>query len=116
MTGQDQPRDHAPPGDDDDVDEVRDIEENLKSRATWVRLLFILVFFVLYAVSRIVVFATVMMQFFWVLFTAETNKRLSTLGHSLALYTCEVIDYLTFNTDDKPFPFDRDWPVEDTDR
>jgi hypothetical protein len=65
----------------------------------------------LYSVSRLVVGVVVLLQFFWVLFTRETNKPLETLGLSLATYTYQIICYLTFNTEERPFPFDLDWPA-----
>ena len=70
-----------------------------------------LVIVLLYSVSRLVVSAVVVLQFFWVLLTGETNKRLENLGQALATYTYQIICYLTFNTDERPFPFDADWPT-----
>ena len=51
-----------------------------------------------------------LVQFFWVLFTGETNQKLQEFGKSLATYTNQIILYLTFNTEERPFPFDVDWP------
>lgn len=112
------PRDHAP-GDDDydpatDPDSEtgsRPIEENIKSKSTWLRGLFMLVFIFIYALSRFVVGAVVLLQFLWVLFTGEVNVRLKVLGESLAVYTSQMIRYLTYNTEQRPFPFDDDWPT-----
>lgn len=106
-----QPQDHAPGDsmDDDDV-VVSSVEDHVKSKATWLRLFFILVFFALYFVSRIVVFAVVVVQFFWLLFTGTINEQLRSLGQSLASYTYEIVRFLTFNTDVRPFPFDAPWP------
>jgi hypothetical protein len=87
------------------------VKENLKNRSTWLRLFFMFVMTLLYAVSRVVVSVVVLLQFFWVLLTAETNKPLEALGLSLATYTYQIIRYLTFNTEERPFPFDLDWPV-----
>lgn len=87
-----------------------DIEANLKNRSTWRRLVFMLIVGAIYAVSRPVVGAVVALQFLWVLFSGEVNARLVALGHSLALYSAEVIDYLCYATDERPFPFDKDWP------
>ena len=86
------------------------IVKNLKSKSIWMRLLFMLVITFLYSVSRIVVGAVVVVQFFWVLFTGETNQKLQEFGKSLATYTNQIILYLTFNTEERPFPFDVDWP------
>lgn len=88
----------------------RKLEENLKRRSTWLRLLFMIVLLVIYAITRIVFAAVVVFQFFWVLFTAETNKRLTAVGQSLATYTYQIMRYLCFADDDRPFPFDSDFP------
>ena len=86
------------------------LAKNLKSKSIWMRLLFMLVITFLYSVSRIVVGAVVFIQFFWVLITGETNQKLQVFGKSLATYTNQIILYLTFNTEERPFPFDVDWP------
>jgi hypothetical protein len=86
------------------------LADNLKSRSIWMRLLFMLIVIFLYSISRIVVAAVVAMQFVWKLFTGETNDNLLELGRSLATYTEQVVLYLTFNTEDRPYPFDLEWP------
>jgi hypothetical protein len=87
------------------------VKNNLKRRSTWLRLFFMLVVIMLYWVARLVVGIVVLLQFFWVLFTGETNESLERLGQSLATYTYQIIQYLTFNTEERPFPFDLDWPA-----
>ena len=93
--------------------EPADIENNLKSRSTWTRLVFMIVVGAIYAVSRAVLFAVVILQFLSVLFTAEPNERLTRFGHSLAIYTAQITDFLCYVTEERPFPFDRDWPDDD---
>ncbi len=110
MSAEDRPLDQVQP-EEPATARANDIEQNLKSRSTWLRLVFMLVCVGLYAVTRVVVFAVVALQFFWALFTSEPNVRLTALGHSLALYTCEIIDYLSYFTEERPFPFDKDWPT-----
>lgn len=114
MTDASQPRDHAP-GDvmDDDGDDVlnnQSLEKNVKSKATWLRLFFILIFVGLYFVSRMVLFAVVVVQFFWLLLNGVINEALRALGQSLATYTYQIVRFLTFNTNVRPFPFDTPWP------
>ena len=101
-----QPRDYA-----SETQGNRALEEHLKSRSTWLRLLFMLVMVVLYAVSRIIVTVVIVLLFLHVLFTGETNERLKVFGRSLAVWTYQVIGYLTFNTEIRPFPFDAEWPA-----
>lgn len=86
------------------------LAKNLKSKSIWTRLVFMLIVTFFYSVSRIIVGAVIVVQFLWVLFTSETNDKLRTFGKSLATYTNQIILYLTFNTENRPYPFDLDWP------
>lgn len=100
-----------------DVDEVDDgkLEENLKSRATWLRLVFMCIFGMLISLTGMVGTAVVVLGFLWVLFTGEVNRELRQIGQAIANYMFEIVRYLTFNTDDKPFPFGSKWPSEEAD-
>lgn len=86
------------------------LEENLKSRATWVRALFMIVFCFLFAIVEIVLVAAVVIQFVWRLAKGKPNEHLLELGDGLATYLYQIIRFLTFNTEELPFPFDGDWP------
>lgn len=110
-----QPRDHAPDEPDHEMPRSAAFEDHVKSRTTWLRFLFMIVFIFLYFLSRLVVITVVALQFLWVLFTGETNDRLRSFGQSLATYTFQIIRYLTYNTDVRPFPFDEDWPPGNAD-
>ena len=112
MTTNDQPMDHVPPDAmADDNQDTSDLEKNVKEKSTWVRLFFMIVLVFLYGLSRFVIGAVVAIQFFYVLLTGKTKNELKSFGHSLAIYSYEVIEYLTFNTDAKPFPFEGAWPT-----
>jgi|TARA_B110000263_G_scaffold225038_1_gene215835 hypothetical protein len=104
------PPDHVTP----DLDVDRDInestlEENIKSRSTWLRLLFMVLFAAIWSFSRIVVIAVVLLQFCIVLVQGKTNAHLRSLGQSLATYSYQLVAYLVFITEEQPFPFS-DWP------
>jgi len=96
---------------EDSPESTTSFTSNIKSRRSWMRLFFMLVVVLLYGVSRIVTGAVVVLQFFWLLFTGGSNARLQQLGQTLATYTYQIILYLTFNTEQRPFPFDADWPA-----
>ena len=86
------------------------LEKNIKSRSTWLRLLFMVVFFVLGELAGLVLLVVIVLGFFWVLFTGEKNRQLQQAGQVIAGYIYEIIRYLTFNTEDKPFPFGKELP------
>ena len=83
--------------------------ENVKVKDTWMRGIFILLFTFAYSIAEIVLAAVVFLQFLFLLFTAEKNINLLNLGDDVSRYIYQVMRYLTFNSDEKPFPF-TDWP------
>ena len=108
-------RDENPPADHlvSDNNDGSPIEENIKSRSTWLRLLFMIVFYVLAMLTTVILSAVVVLGFFWVLFTGEKNGQLQQAGQAGGDYLYEIIRYLTFNTEDKPFPFGDEFPSAD---
>lgn len=86
------------------------LEENIRSRSTWLRLLFMVIYYVLISLAGLVGTFVVVVGFFWVLITGEVNQQLRQVGQGVASYIYEIVRYLTFNTDEKPFPFGGDWP------
>ena len=85
-------------------------EANLKSIPIWKRLMYMLIFAVVFSLCRIVIFGVALLQFFSVLFTSEANKKLQLFGHAVGSYVSEITDFLTYSSEEKPFPFDKDWP------
>ena len=104
------PADHVFEG---NKDRGKPIEEHLKSKATWTRFVFMVICSILVWLASIVGAAVVVLGFLMVLFTGEVNRELRGVGQSLASYIYENIRYLTFNTDDRPFPFGGAWPAAD---
>ena len=110
MTDNNPPADHVFEG---SRDSGKPIEENLKSKATWTRFLFMVICSILVWLASIVGAVVVVLGFLMVLFTGEVNRELRGIGQSLATYIYENIRYLTFNSDERPFPFGADWPSAD---
>ena len=96
-------------------DQGTPIEKNLKSRSTWLRFLFMVIYSVLIWLAGLVGTFVVILGFLWVLFTGEVNKQLRQAGQGIASYIYQIVRYLTFNTDSKPFPFGESWPSGDSD-
>ncbi len=86
-----------------------EIKQNLRNRTTWWRALYMLLFMVIYGVAELVIAAVVLFQLFSVLFTGATNERLETLGQNLSTYIYQIMLFLTFNSDEHPYPFG-EWP------
>lgn len=86
-------------------------EQHYKNRSVWLRGLFMLIFIFFMGVTKFVTIVVVGFQFLVILFTAEKNNNLLMFGKSLSVYEYQVMLYLTYNSEFKPFPMG-DWPKE----
>lgn len=85
------------------------MDEQTKARltnlTTWKRGLFMLVFAIISGVTKLLVSLVAVFQFFTVLFKGQINEAVIPFGQNLSSYTYQITLFLTFNTDDMPFPF-----------
>lgn len=86
-----------------------ELKSNLTSSKHWLRLLFMVLFAVILYVAAIVMSFLVALQFLFSLISGRDNRNLRGFGQSLALYIHQTLRFLTYNSEQKPFPFD-DWP------
>lgn len=87
-----------------------DFKTNVKERKTWLRGLYMLMFFIFYSVAEFIIFAVVFFQFVFTLISGNTNEKLVLFGQSLSTYVYQILRFLTFNSNEHPYPFS-DWPV-----
>ena len=86
-----------------------DIKDNIKQQSTWIRGLYMVLFSIFYTIADFVLFAVVVFQFVLKLFTGDTNDRLRRLGLSISTYIYEILQFLSFNSEQHPYPFGT-WP------
>ncbi|MDP6121478.1 MAG: DUF4389 domain-containing protein [Rhodospirillales bacterium] len=84
-------------------------KSNLTNGQTWMRLVSMILFIVVFNVAELVIAFVVVVQFVIKLFTGEVNAHLAEFGDGLATYFRQMIAFLTFRTEDRPFPF-APWP------
>ena len=89
------------------------LKRHLTRRETWLRGLFIILFAVIYGIAEVVLWAVVLFQFLATLFTGERNARLLRFGAELSAFLYQVLLFVTFNRDQRPWPFDA-WPGTDS--
>lgn len=91
------------------------IKSNLTSSRHWLRLVFMLIFAAILQLASICMWMLVIVQFLFSLITGQDNPALRKLGHELSIYIFNTLKFLTYASDEKPFPFS-DWPqVNETD-
>ena len=86
-------------------------QQSYKDRSVWLRGLFMLIFIFFMGVAKFVTVVVAVCQFLVVLFTSEINNNLLKFGKSLSVYQYQIMLYLTYNSDVRPFPVS-DWPAE----
>jgi uncharacterized protein DUF4389 len=87
-----------------------DIKENAKNIDVWTRGLFILVFGVIFYFLFILIWLIVIFQFFMKLITTELNEQLLDFSDALNKYVSQILLYITFKSEERPFPFSP-WPA-----
>ncbi len=110
MTNAERPMDHETPDDGTARAEQNDLEKNIKEKSTWMRLLFMIVMGVAGSITVMITGAVVLLNFFYVLFTGKTNSKLTEFGQALASYLYQIVRFMTYNTETRPFPVDAEWP------
>lgn len=82
--------------------------DNLTDQATWMRLLYIVLFAIACQIAELLIAVVTVVQFVTVLFTKKPNERLQNLGGDLGNYVRDVTRFLTYATDHMPYPVS-DW-------
>ncbi len=86
-----------------------DLKMNLTARQTWLRALFMILFGVAFYIAEIVLGIVAVVQFLSALFSGRPLDRLAGFGAQLAAWIGQVVAYLTFASEARPFPF-TPWP------
>ena len=87
-------------------DDLDDIVENLREPSAWIRVLFMLGFTaLLYLVLAPLVLVVTLAQALFSVFTGEDNDNLRNFSASLIAFVTQILKYLTFNSNRRPFPF-----------
>ena len=86
-------------------------KEHVKDPSIWKRLLFMIMVGILYSAAEVVLCVVVLFQFLNVLITGSKNDKVLAFGAQLSTYAYQIFRYLTFNSEEQPFPIG-DWPSD----
>jgi hypothetical protein len=91
--------------------EKAEIKQNLKNTNTWLRL-FIMILFIIFFGAAISIFGLLLLfQIVFSLLTGKSNERVRIFSKRLTSYLYQILVYLSYTSDERPFPFS-DWPEE----
>jgi len=80
-------------------------KDNFLKQGKWLRLLFMVAFSFVYYAAMTVLWVIVFLQFLFVLFTDKRSENISKVSIGFRNYMVQILDYLNYQTGDKPFPF-----------
>ena len=83
----------------------QNLQQNLTRRSTWIRILYMLLFFFIYNLAEMVVFGVAVIQAGITLITGEPNRQLLIFGRGLSQYVFQIVQFFTFASEELPFPF-----------
>lgn len=89
------------------------LKSNLCNQSHWVRLLYMLLFAAMLYVASVVMWVLCILQFLFVAITGNDNVKFRALGAAVATFIHDALDFLSFNSATKPFPF-APWPFTPT--
>jgi len=92
----------------------QETKDRLNNPSLWKRALYMLIFSIIRALAEGVVTFVAIFQFITLLVTGSANEPLLKFGTNLSAYIYQIMQFLTFNSEDHAFPFS-DWPDEQYD-
>ncbi|WP_226645388.1 DUF4389 domain-containing protein [Microbulbifer variabilis] len=91
-----------------------DLKRNLSSGNQWVRLIYMILFGICLQIASWVLLAVVVLQFLFSITGGSANDNLRRFGDQLASYIYQAVQFLIYNSEEKPFPF-AEWPESEVD-
>lgn len=88
---------------------IKDIKQQLQKNEIWYRGLLMVLFAVIYSISKFLVIGIMLLQFAVILMKEKPNEQILKFSHSLSVYIYQIIQFLSFNSEQRPFPFSS-WP------
>ena len=87
-------------------------KSNLSDPSIWSRGLYMVLMAIAFGVTEALIAIVAIFQFLSALVTREVSKPLHEFGANLSAYAFQIAQFVTFQTEEKPFPF-ADWPNVD---
>ena len=89
--------------------DCKEMKQECMKSSKWLRLFFMVIFGALSYFIVMLIWMISLFQFFYHLITGKTNQPLAKLSDSISEYVADIVKFLCYNDEQKPFPFS-EWP------
>ena len=89
--------------------ESNNLNEEVSLHWVGVRLLYTLLFMLIFSITETIIQLTLVFQFVHLFFMRKQNEQVRAFSNKASTYAYKVLRYVTMNEDQRPFPF-TDWP------
>ncbi len=96
----------------DESAEEQTVTEHLSNTQTWMRLVFMVLFGIVFEIGKFVGLLVTLVQFLFTLFTGKPHSQLQRFGYSLAEFYRQIIEFQTYRSETRPYPW-TPWPQPD---
>ena len=86
-----------------------------KNSETFSRVFYTILFGIIGWITLWVFCSVVLIQFGFLLITGKVNNNLKEFNREIGMFLNDMIKFLSFQTNEKPFPF-RDWPYDESEK
>ncbi|HZD25723.1 MAG TPA: DUF4389 domain-containing protein [Alphaproteobacteria bacterium] len=81
------------------------LKQNLTRRSIWIRVLYMILFAVVFELAKFVVLLIAVVQVLAKLLSGGVNEELRHFGGRLGRYLQQIVAFQTFHTEERPYPF-----------
>lgn len=92
--------------------QAEQLKKNLTSGERWIRIIYMILFFVVAKLAGMAIMALAVLQLLLGFINGQPNERLLSLTSRLNRFMLQTHNFLTFNSEQKPYPF-MDFPAEE---
>ncbi|GLI35121.1 DUF4389 domain-containing protein [Desulforhabdus amnigena] len=93
------------------MNDTTTLESKASRKQIIIRLLYTLLYLIIFELLKLVVQVTVLFQFVYLLVTREYSQPLKNFSNKVSTYVYKIIRYMTLNDNERPFPLN-DFPQE----
>ena len=86
------------------------LRAEVSQRDKWMRLLYIVIYAVLFQLAEILLGVVVILQFLIHLVTGAPNPGLREFGHRTGKWLRQVVHFVSYASEERPWPFGQTWP------